>query len=305
MNEIIFHHYPESPYSEKVRLVFGLKGLAWRSVIIPNIMPKPDLTPLTGGYRRTPVMQIGAEVFCDTQVIARELERRHPTPTLYPGGSAGIAHALTFWSDRELFAAAVGLIFGAIGDAVPQEFLADRSQMMGREFDPSELKAAIPIARDQLRAHVDLLEQQLGDGRSFLLGEAAGLLDFTAYHPVWFVRNFPPVAAGLEPFGAVTQWCDRVAAIGHGSERPMESRDALAVARDCEPQLDSQLDPGDPNGRKPGDRVRVFPDDYGRDPVEGTLVASDAHRIAIRRTDEAVGDVVVHFPRAGFVVVPG
>src|SRR5262245_45380016 len=60
-HEIIFHHYPTSPFSEKVRLVFGMKGLKWRSVEIPNMMPKPDLLPLTGGYRKTPVMQVGAE----------------------------------------------------------------------------------------------------------------------------------------------------------------------------------------------------------------------------------------------------
>ena len=48
-NEIIFHHYPASPFSEKVRVAFGIKQLAWRSVEIPNMMPKPDLIPLTGG----------------------------------------------------------------------------------------------------------------------------------------------------------------------------------------------------------------------------------------------------------------
>ena len=34
MNELILHHYEGSPFSEKVRLVLGLKGLAWRSVIV-------------------------------------------------------------------------------------------------------------------------------------------------------------------------------------------------------------------------------------------------------------------------------
>jgi glutathione S-transferase len=85
-NEIIFHHYPTSPFSEKIRLIFGIKKLVWRSVEIPNMMPKPDLVPLTGGYRRTPVMQIGADIICDTQLIARELERRFPAPSIVPYG---------------------------------------------------------------------------------------------------------------------------------------------------------------------------------------------------------------------------
>ena len=78
---IILHHYDISPYSEKVRLGLGLKGLAWASVEIPVIMPKPDLTALTGGYRKAPVLQIGADIYCDSQLIMRELERRHPSPS--------------------------------------------------------------------------------------------------------------------------------------------------------------------------------------------------------------------------------
>ena len=64
---IILHHFDQSPFSEKIRLIFGLKSIAWRSVRISRIMPRPDLMPLTGGYRRTPVMQIGADIYCDTQ----------------------------------------------------------------------------------------------------------------------------------------------------------------------------------------------------------------------------------------------
>ena len=70
MPEIILHHYPMSPFAEKVRLILGFKGLHWSSVHIPNIMPKPDLTALTGGYRKTPVLQIGADIYCDTALIA-------------------------------------------------------------------------------------------------------------------------------------------------------------------------------------------------------------------------------------------
>ena len=78
---LILHHYDFSNFAEKARLMLGFKNLAWRGVEIPPIAPKPDLTPLTGGYRRTPVLQDGADVWCDTRLIARELERRVPSPT--------------------------------------------------------------------------------------------------------------------------------------------------------------------------------------------------------------------------------
>ena len=73
MSDLILHHYPMSPFAEKARLMLGLKGLAWKSVTIPTVMPKPDVVALTGGYRRTPVLQIGADIYCDTALIAQTL----------------------------------------------------------------------------------------------------------------------------------------------------------------------------------------------------------------------------------------
>src|ERR1700689_2742203 len=115
---IILHHFETSPFSEKIRVIFGLKSLDWTSVVISRIMPKPDLMPLTGGYRRTPVMQIGADVFCGTQVIIREIERRFPSPTLFPPGAAGVPWALSSWTDRALFQNTANLVFGTVGPKV-------------------------------------------------------------------------------------------------------------------------------------------------------------------------------------------
>ena len=98
MTGIILHQYDNSPFSEKVRVCLGIKGLSWSAVDQPVIMPKPDLIPLTGGYRRIPVMQIGADIYCDSSLIVRELERRFPTPTLYPTGDRGLAQALQVWT---------------------------------------------------------------------------------------------------------------------------------------------------------------------------------------------------------------
>src|SRR5829696_5470820 len=114
MTDVILHHYPLSPYAEKVRKALGIKRLAWRSVTIPIIMPKPDLTPLTGGYRKTPVMQVGADIYCDTQLIMLELERRLPSPPFLLEGREGEARAITMWIDRNMFAPAVVMVMSQI-----------------------------------------------------------------------------------------------------------------------------------------------------------------------------------------------
>jgi glutathione S-transferase len=303
MPELLFHHYDGSPFSEKIRLIFGYKGLAWRSVVQPNMLPKPHLLPLTGGYRRTPVLQIGADVYCDTQLIVRVLEALHPTPTLYPGGSEGISHMVNLWADRLLFRAAVPVVFGKIGAAVPKEFIEDRTRLMGGTLDFGAVLKAGPMGAEQLRAHAALLDVQLADGRPFLLGAAPGLCDFSAYHPVWFLRSLPPTTAAFDEFPRVVAWAERVKAIGHGRRSECPPEEALRVAREAAPAPPGARDPGEPNGLAPGDRVRVLPDDYGFDPVEGVIVSSSVHEIAVRRSTPETGEVVTHFPRAGFQVL--
>jgi len=51
-----------SLFAERIRRILAFKKMAWRSVEQPMMAPKPDLTPLTGGNRRIPVLQIGADV---------------------------------------------------------------------------------------------------------------------------------------------------------------------------------------------------------------------------------------------------
>jgi glutathione S-transferase len=138
MSDLILHHYPTSPFAEKVRLILGHKQLAWKSVFIPMIMPKPDLTALTGGYRKTPVLQIGADIYCDTALICDVLEPLAPTPTLYPDAVNGAARIVTQWADTALFTAAMAYNFqpagvaqvfaGAPAEGV-QAFVADRTAM--------------------------------------------------------------------------------------------------------------------------------------------------------------------------------
>src|SRR6201994_3772807 len=304
MTDIILHHYDISPYSEKVRLGFGLKGLAWASVEVPIIMPKPDLTALTGGYRKAPVLQIGADIYCDTQLIMRELERRQPSPSFYPVG-CGAADALAWWAEKTMFTPVAGIFFAKKPDALPEGFLEDRAKFSGRNIDPAAMMAAVPNLLDQLRAHFDWLDQTLADGRSFLQGPAVGLADLAAYHPMWYLRQyFGPAAAPLDGFPRLQTWAERIAAIGHGSRSQMSAQQALDIARDATSIARATDDPRDPIGRKPGQTVTVTPDDTGRDPVIGELVASDVHEIVIRRSDPAVGEICVHFPRAGFVVAP-
>lgn len=282
--------------------MLGLKGLTWRSVEIPMVMPKPDLTALTGGYRKTPVLQIGADVYCDTRLIAVELEKRFPQPTLFPGGNRGISLALSAWSDRAFFEPGAGLSMGLNKRGLPEAVIQDRKAFFNF-MDFETLETEIPHLTTQLRAQADLVEQQLADGRPFWLGEQPGLADIHAYFPVWMARGNIPIAdALLEPFVHLARWEQRVREIGHGTPTTLGSAEALAIARTSVPRAGSGVDPADALGLTADVRVRVAPDDYGRDPVEGRLKTLTLHEVAIERSDPVAGTVIVHFPRIGYRV---
>ncbi len=188
MSEPILHHYDMSPYAEKIRLALGLKGATWHSVQAPMVMPKPDHLELTGGYRRVPVLQLGADIYCDTHCIARVLDDVLPGRVLYPAGQETLAHSLSKWSETT-FMMVVLACFG-MGDVFPEEFVEDRRKTMvppGTNLDQSKL--ILPTKLVQIRANLDRLDHQLEDGRPFLLGESPCIADLSAYHPLMFLGS--------------------------------------------------------------------------------------------------------------------
>lgn len=308
-SEIILHNYPQSPVAEKARVAFGIKRLNWHNVEIPRLPPKPFLTALTGGYRRTPVVQIGADIYCDSQCIIRELERRYPSPTFFPGADAGLMWCLSRWTDGGLFDLVVKIVLGSAGDKLPQDFAADRGRLYLGENWAEGLKAAnagLPHLVSQVRAPLAWLDRQLGDGRDFLLGRAPAAIDAQVYYVVWFLRGrWDQGPVFLSQFPALERWEDNVRKLGHGRMTDMSPQDAIEQARACEPLQIEGEDGNDPQGLEPGMQVTVSPDvDGGEQPVAGTVVAVSCDTITVHRSEPETGNLNVHFPRAGYFVRP-
>ena len=307
VSEIILHNYPQSPVAEKVRTALGIKGLTWRNVEIPRLPPKPMLTTLTGGYRRTPVMQIGADIYCDSLCIIREIERRHPSPSFAPGPDSGLMWCLSRWTDGALFDLAVKIVLGAAGDALPNDFAEDRGRLyLGEKWSERlrQANAEIPHLIAQLRTPLAWLNHQLSDGRTFLLGKEPAAIDAQIYCVIWFVRGrWDGGPALLSEFPQLVRWEDNVRAIGHGTSNDMDPQAAILCARDREPGVETGVAENDPQGLKIGATVTVRPDvDGGEQPVEGQVRMADAETIAIDRISEEAGNVCVHFPRSGYRV---
>ena len=304
MADLILHHYDLSPFSEKVRVAFGHKNLDWLSVEIPIWPPKPDLMPLTAGFRRAPVLQIGADVYCDTQLILRELDRRHPAPTLYPAGQKGLAAALGWWADASMFMQGATLTTSIIGDGIPPEFIQDRIAFMKHDFGKAASLRELPLNRQRMHAAMNLLADMLKDGRGFLLGATLSAADLCAYHTLWFIgKNGGAEAEAMLPFAPLKVWMDRIGAIGHGRRRTIGAEEALEIARGTEPaDIGGGVAANDPSGLKRGDAVLVRTEEAG-DPICGVLAGADANEIVIRSENARTGSVHVHFPRFGYSLI--
>ena len=300
MAELILHHYDISPYAEKIRLACGLKGLAWRSVVQPMVLPKPDLMPLTGGFRRTPVLQIGADIYCDTLRIAMELDRRFPDPPLLPEDGRGFDAVLSTWAERVLMWPTARYVTGMNCDALPESFFRDRAAMRGHGLPgKGRMAADLRHQEGQLRLMLGWVEDMLADRRSDLATRTPRLADFALYQRLWWLKALDgraaPVLAG---YPRIAGWMARIADIGHGMRSELAPADALRIAAASEPAPSAGM-PGD---ILPGSRVRVATEDFALDPVEGAVIRATPTEIIIRRQDPKTGRIHIHFPRLGYEV---
>ena len=309
MPQLILHQYAASPFSEKVRCLLGYKQQDYHMVEIPVIMPKPDLMALTGGYRKTPVLQIGADIFCDTAAICRVIDHLFPDNSIYPESEDALLTAAAHWTDTFLFKLAVAVAFQpkAVANSelfsdqeAAAAFMADRAAL---SEGSNELSVDLRIAQSHWSSHMKRLDNQL-KAAHFIGGDQPNIVDFSTYHCCWFVYNNDSLKSELDQFKALAEWMVRMASFGQGNSEFMTGEDAVGVAKDsviAPGSGDKYLAEGEP---APGETVDIMPIDYGFQPTRGELMGSSIDEFVLKRVDERAGEVAVHFPRIGFQINP-
>lgn len=306
---IILHQFEASPFAEKVRLALRLKNLAWSTVEIPRVMPKPLLMPLTGGYRRTPVLQIGADIYCDTLLILSEIERRFSDPPLIFSGHEGMQAMVSAWTNRLWFPVTARLVFGMTLDDLPGAVKKDRADMGLIPDDMDALRAEIPLMQDQWRANLIMAEARLQQTKAsgmgdWMFGSHPGLIDVHCYFNIWYVVERLPEFAKqrLSETPLLQDWFDRLKKIEGQSPETISGEDAIEIAKSTAPRLVTAISGSEPQAFVPGERVRIAPDDYGKDWVTGDIVSVMPDRMTIGHVENAEANVHIHFPRVGFHV---
>ena len=300
----ILHHYEESPYAEKIRLMFGHAGIPWSSVLSPPMPPRPNLDPLTGGYRRIPVAQKGADLFCDSALIALEIASASDRRELRPDSVADDRSELVARAQGDVFFSIItsepplkilGALLGKFGVRQTYRFFKDRSGMMkNATIKPPSGKRAGAVVESFFKD----LDEQLA-ASDFLSGDGVGYADFAAIHPVKFKLDLMGTELP-ENLVNLRRWYDAMLQPGHGARTELAPGEAFDIARDAEPR---ELPPSETHELLQ-QQVSIAPADYAMVPVTGELVAATPERFIIGRQTEGYGTLHVHFPRQGYALKP-
>ena len=307
MTDLILHQYQSSPFSEKVRCLLGYKDIEYKAVEIPVIMPKPDLMALTGGYRKTPVLQHGSDIYCDSAMICQFIEQIAPAKPVFSPSQDATLSAAAHWTDTFLFRVAVAVAFQpkamAASDvfkdpAAAQAFMQDRANFTAGS---TALSMDLAIALPHWLAHMNKLNAQLSQSK-FLSGDAPSILDFSTYHCCWFVYSNDVLKPELDAFAHVAQWLQDMSAYSKPTPQLMDGAAAVEIARSTPVTTPAQMGVVIDADLQAGDTVEVLPIDYGFQPTQGELLVASQDSIVIKRHDERAEALLVHFPRLGFQV---
>jgi glutathione S-transferase len=253
------------------------------------------------------VLQIGADIYCDSQNIAQAIDQSAAPHRLFPDQTYGMAMMISNWAETTLFDLSVRLVLTHALGKVPEEFIRDRGSLY---FEPNwteaSLRAALPSVMHELRASLGFVEAHLGATEGvYLAGHQPCYGDAAIGYICWFLRGrWDGGAALLANYPALCALEAALDQLGDGQPQDLNAEAALAIAKAAKPQspigiIDSA------SSLAIGQSVMIRPKGETADPdVVGRLRYCDGIRISIDHSHEQVGDIAVHFPVIGYVMTP-
>ncbi|KAI0082894.1 hypothetical protein BDY19DRAFT_352193, partial [Irpex rosettiformis] len=222
----------------------------------------------------------------------------------------------TYWTEKILFGLAVG---SHSLDQMSPELLADRVQYLGAAPDVEALKATQGPRTSTFASHLALIEEQLSDGRQWLLDtEVPGLVDIDVHFMVSWVQPesrefksleeiFDPtvVPKTLEWLARVTEYLKQQNEKGVASFTEISAEEAAKLIAAAPHEDEKSVGFVEAEARRLGvglgDLVSVVPTDNAKIASVGRLVALDRNEVIIEVTG-SVGAIRLHFPRLEFSI---
>ena len=295
----ILHQYDISPFSQKAQKMMAIKRLSWRSVEMPLIAPKPDVEALTGGYRGTPVLQLGADVYVDNWMIAQALDRHFQSGDSLTACGA-LAHAALYaWGER-FFTPLLHTALATYQTQWDDAFLADRKQVFP-EVNFDVLTVDDPDRRSQVRAFVGTLSRHLAGGAPYLGGAHPDSWDVHAWGMLWMIHNaLPDLVPIVGEFAVVENWYQRMSKLGVGEREDVAIETAWEALGRGERAALPGTPPSEPLSAWVDSRVSVSTGSADRGESMGILLAIDDAQVVIGVEPQPGTWAQVWFPRLGY-----
>jgi glutathione S-transferase len=158
----------QSPFVRKARIVLEEKGIPYET---ENLIPVPKTPELLALHPmgKIPILRDGEVVVPDSSVICAYLEKKHPSPALYPGDPADLAKALFLeeYADTRMFEVLGPILFERVVKRFVFQQEPDEARvadLLARELPPvlDYLEFQVPGDRDSVLARFSIADAALG-----------------------------------------------------------------------------------------------------------------------------------------------
>jgi len=219
---------------------------------------------------------------------------------------------IMYYFDRAVFPlAASSLPFNKF----PEAFLKDRADHMNKPINVQGLPEIQQKLKSELASHVSLLEEQLSDGREWLLDtEIPGLADISAHATFGWIAIFKNLRDLFDPETVpyTAAWITRLReylkaaqASNVATVQKLTSDQALKLVQAGDVEDHAGFDAAEAGrlGLMPGQTVAVTPTDTGKNhPTVGTLIGLNREEVVILVKGTCSTPLHVHFPRLNFSI---
>jgi glutathione S-transferase len=293
---------------KKIMALLGYTKLDWYSELTSKGVPRPVQEILVGNYsRRIPILQIGADIYCDTKEICHQIAE-----------ISGIEE-LSFYhlsKEQQHFADELEYEFGraVVAKLTPMEliisyfkhipmkdactFLIDRLKLKSKmkENNPLNEKSNVEWTKFLIQ-YFKKIDNKL-ENHSFLSLEASpNYIDFTTYTHIWYSKRVNNLKYAKD-LTNIRRWLKRMDSYDLGNYKELSEGEAIEAAKQNKPKsLDNSLLN---RTNKLNKSTSITINDglsFIMEPVQGILLGENDKKSILKRENRTIGTVHVHLPK--------
>lgn len=305
-NQIILHRSLKSPYSQKAMLMLDYENLEWKSVLSSKGVPRPIQEKLVGEYsRRIPVLQVGADLYCDTDMIAKKIAELSGDKNLDRLNFSEEIQKENFRVEDENFMALLGSMslwnfivsyLKSIKLKNTFELITDRAKASRGAVNPLKIRTKAEWAKI-LENDLPRLDKILEENNFLLKTDKPTFYDFTVFTSIWYMDFLNEVKI-LDKCTNLKAWLTRMNEFSNNHIEEINPIDSLNIAKENTPlPISDELKKSDKIGKPIAVEINDSIAGALQSKLTGILVGEDDYKYIVKRENETVGTVHVHIPK--------